>query len=68
MAKEFPVATIKRIMKDAGVERASDEAAEELSEVLNEVAMDISQKALNLMFHAKRKTVTEEDVRLAAST
>ena len=64
---DFPIATLKRIMKEAGCDRVSDEAAQAMSEELNEIGRQISHRALELMRYAKRKTVTEEDIRLAAS-
>ncbi len=67
MVRAFPLATIKKIMKKAGVERASDEAAEALAEALESISLNMSRKAIGLMYHAKRKTVTGEDIRLAAS-
>ena len=67
MAGDFPVATVKKLMKKAGIERASDEAAETLADSLNEIGFKISKKAVDLMYHAKRRTVTKEDIRLAAS-
>ena len=67
MTRSFPIATVKRIMKKVGVERASDYAAKALADSLNELALEISRKALTLMNHSGRKTVTGEDIKLAAS-
>ncbi len=67
MSGDFPVATVKKLMKEAGVERASDEAAKALADSLDEIGFKISKRAVDLMYHAKRRTVTEEDIRLAAS-
>lgn len=63
---ELPVAPIKRILKNAGAGRVSDEAALELANVLEEIGEEISVKANKLAKHAGRKTIKAEDVVLAA--
>jgi DNA-binding protein len=65
---ELPIAALDRLIRKAGAERVSEEAAEELGKILSEVAIDISKQAIELAKHAKRKTVTAEDVRLATKT
>ena len=57
--------TVKRILKEAGAERISAAAAEELRKQLNRTAFRISQKAVKLSKHAKRKTVELSDIHLA---
>lgn len=63
---ELPVAPVKRILKNAGAFRVSDEAAVELANVLEEVGEDISIKAGKLAKHAGRKTIKADDIVLAA--
>ncbi|HOZ35883.1 MAG TPA: histone family protein [archaeon] len=65
---DLPVAAIDRLIRKAGAERVSEDAAEELSKILSEVAMDISKQAIELAKHAKRKTITGEDIKLATKT
>ncbi|MDD3244922.1 MAG: histone family protein [Candidatus ainarchaeum sp.] len=65
---DLPIAAIDRLIRKAGAERVSEDAAEELSKILSEVAMDISKQAIELAQHAKRKTVTSEDIKLATKT
>ncbi|HNW05623.1 MAG TPA: histone family protein [archaeon] len=65
---DLPVAAIDRLIRKAGAERVSEDAAEELSKILSEVAIDISKQAIELAKHAKRKTVTGEDIKLATKT
>ncbi len=57
--------TVKKILKDAGAERISDDAAEELSEAVNRYAFRIAKKSVQLAAHAKRKTVKKTDIELA---
>lgn len=57
----LPVAPIKRIIKDAGAERVSDNAARYLGTVLEENAKQISEKAVMMANVAGRKTIIDED-------
>ena len=63
---EFGIATVYRIIKKAGAERISDDAAEELRNSLEEIARLISSQAVEFSRHAGRKTVRSSDIRLAA--
>ncbi|ABR56243.1 Transcription factor CBF/NF-Y histone [Methanococcus aeolicus Nankai-3] len=62
---EIPVAPMERILKNAGAERVSREAAILLAEALEEIAMDIAKSAADLSKHAGRKTVKADDIKLA---
>ena len=57
--------TVKKILKDAGAERISDDAAEEFAEMVNRFAFGTARKAVKLAAHAKRKTVKKVDIELA---
>jgi histone H3/H4 len=63
---ELSTAPMHRLLKKAGAERVSEEAAEELRRVLEEVGMMISTEAIRRALSAGRKTVRKEDVRSAA--
>lgn len=63
---ELPIAPVKRLLKNAGATRISDEAAIKLAEVLEEIGEDVSRSATKLAKHAGRKTVKAEDIELAA--
>ena len=64
---ELPIAPAKRLIKQAGASRISDEAAVELVKVLEEYGVDIAERANKLAKHAGRKTVTADDIKLAVA-
>lgn len=61
------LAAMERIMKKAGINRASDKAKIILSEALERKGIEIADKAMKLAIHSRRKTVMEKDIRLALS-
>lgn len=65
MRKEFPRLPFERILKKAGARRVSDSAMEEMARVLEEEMFKIAKEAALLAKHAGRKTIIDEDVRLA---
>jgi len=62
---ELPVAAVDRIIRKASGIRVSESAAKELALHLEEVGMKVAQEASLYSKHAGRKTVTDEDIRLA---
>ncbi|MEM4663271.1 MAG: NFYB/HAP3 family transcription factor subunit [Candidatus Diapherotrites archaeon] len=62
---ELPIAAVDRIIRKGSGLRVSNSAAVELAKILEEEGIKISLKAKALAEHAKRKTITAEDIRLA---
>ncbi len=61
---ELPIAAVDRIIRKGGGERVSENAARVLAEYLEEKGMKIAQQARVFANHAKRKTITAQDIRL----
>ena len=62
---EWQLAPTKRIIKNAGVRRVSDDAVKYLNEVLETEGASIAAKANKLAAHAGRQTVMASDIKLA---
>ena len=60
---ELPLAPVKRIIKQAGAARVSEDAVEELRDELESHAEDRAREAKQYAEHAGRKTVQADDVR-----
>lgn len=62
----LPLAAMGKILKQAGAERVSEDAKVALKNILEEMTEKIAIDSVKLANHAKRKTVKEEDVKLAS--
>ena len=60
---ELPKAPIKRIMKNAGAERVSEDAVEQFRDRLEELAEERAETARSYTRNANRKTVQASDVK-----
>jgi len=63
MLYNIPRETLKKMIKEAGAVRVSDNAATELGCILEDFAQDIGSTANTLAGHSGRQTVRAEDIR-----
>ncbi len=63
--KKIPLAPIDRLVRKAGAGRVSAEAAQTLRDILENLGVDLGKIAVEFARHAKRKTVVEDDIKLA---
>lgn len=61
----LPYAAMEKLLKKAGAERVSDKAKESFADVLEEIAQSLGEKAVKFSRHSGRKTIKEEDIKLA---
>ena len=61
----LPLIPFERLLKKAGAKRVSHEALEEFSKVMEDKMYEVAKEAAALAKHAGRKTIVEEDIRLA---
>jgi len=61
----LPLIPFERILKKAGAKRVSHEALEEFSKVMEDQLYKVAKEAAALAKHAGRKTIIEDDIRLA---
>lgn len=62
---EIPIAPVKRIIKNSGAARISEDAAVVLADAMEEYAETVAEQAVKLAKHAGRKTITADDIELA---
>ncbi len=60
---ELPLAPVKRIIKQAGASRVSEDAVTELRDELEDHAEERAREAKEYAEHAGRKTVQASDVK-----
>ncbi|MBS3136923.1 histone family protein [Candidatus Woesearchaeota archaeon] len=62
----IPRAPVARILMKAGAKRVSADAADAFAEVIQQITENIAEQAAKVSRHAGRKTVNEEDIKIAA--
>ena len=65
MKRILPLAAMEKLLKKAGAPRVSDSAKKALAEILEDYSMALSEKAIKIAYHAKRKTIKDGDIKLA---
>lgn len=63
--RSIPLAAMERIIEQAGAERISEDAKEELKKICSELARRYGERSIRFAEHAGRKTVKDEDIKLA---
>jgi histone H3/H4 len=63
----FANARIEKLIRNAGAHRVSAGAISRLNEVLTDYGMNLAKYAVEIARHSGRKTVKENDVKLAAT-
>ena len=58
----LPLATVERILRDAGAKRVSKQASDEFSLWIEKLTSDIAVEAGGLAEHSGRKTISEKDI------
>ena len=64
---DMSIAPMHRIIKRAGAERVSEEAAFALRDALEDIGGRIAREALDFTKHAGRKTVKAGDIQIAVT-
>lgn len=65
---DLPIAAVVRIAKKSGADRVGGDAATVLVSKAEDYIGTLTQEANRLAHHAGRKTIKEEDVRMAAES
>ena len=66
MAGFFANAHVEKLIRDAGAHRVSAGAIARMNEILTNYGMEVAKYAVEIARHGGRKTVKDEDVKLAS--
>ncbi|MHA1448985.1 MAG: histone [Candidatus Hodarchaeales archaeon] len=66
MAGKFASARVEKLIRNAGAHRVSGGAIDRLNEILSDYGMGVAKYAVEIARHNGRKTVKENDIKLAA--
>lgn len=61
----IPIATLKRILRENGIDRISKDALEEVAMMLQDIIRDLANNAVVFTKHRNAKTTTKDDILLA---
>ena len=62
----FANAHVEKLIRDAGAHRVSADAIDRMNELLTEYGTTVAKYAVEIARHSGRKTVKNEDVKLAS--
>jgi histone H3/H4 len=62
----FANARIEKLIKNAGAKRVSADAITKMNEILSDWGKNIAKYAVEIARHSGRKTVKENDIKLAS--
>jgi histone H3/H4 len=62
---KLPLATVERIMRDAGARRVSREARQAFADYMEQLTRSLATEAGEFAEHFGRRTITEKDAELA---
>ena len=63
---KFAQAKVEKLIRSAGAHRVSADAVSRLNEILTNYGTDLAKYAVEIARHSGRKTVKENDVKLAS--
>ncbi len=63
--RAIPLLAMEKILKQCGAERVSLQAKIILKNIIEDKAEQISEQAIKYAFHAGRKTIKADDIKLA---
>ena len=66
MAGNFANARVEKLLRTCGAQRVSADAVGRFNEILTEHGLKIAKYAVDIARHSGRKTVKENDVKLAS--
>ncbi|MHA1215364.1 MAG: histone [Candidatus Hodarchaeales archaeon] len=67
MTTGFASARVEKLIRNAGARRVSADAIDRLNEIITDYGMSIAKYAVEIARHSGRKTVKENDIKLAAA-
>jgi histone H3/H4 len=63
----FASARVEKLIRNAGARRVSADAISRLNEILTDYGMGLAKYAVEIARHSGRKTIKENDIKLAAA-